>query len=189
MKLKCYTLSVSAICRLYRHGKLDLEPPYQRRPAWRTRQREDLLESIFNGIPIPAVIVYKTRAGRRTAVHEVMDGKQRLESILHFRYGRIIRGESKLSFWLRRDHSKQRKRLFYKDLAFDSPYNTYLHAGLPPTPIANPGLPSIQAALHPSSGHYLYYVARPDGRHIFSDTLEAHNRAVAEVRAMRRPTQ
>jgi hypothetical protein len=50
-------------------------------------------------------------------VYEVMDGKQRLESILHFRYGRIIRNESKLGFWLRRDHSKLRKRLLFKDLS------------------------------------------------------------------------
>lgn len=117
MKLKCYSLSISQICRHYRYNKIELNPPYQRRPAWRTRQREDLLESIFNGIPIPAVIFYKTKAGRRTAVFEVMDGKQRLETILHFRYGRIIPGEKRLSFWLRRDNSKLRKRLVFRDLS------------------------------------------------------------------------
>lgn len=117
MKLKCYSWTVSDLCSLYKSRKLDLAPPYQRRPAWRTRQREDLLESVFNGIPIPAVIVFKTRAGRRTEVFEVMDGKQRLESILHFRYGKIVPGEGKLGFWLRRDDSKLRKRLLYADLA------------------------------------------------------------------------
>ncbi len=117
MKLKSYTWSVSTICRLYRQSKINLEPPYQRRPAWRTRQREDLLDSIFNGIPLPAIIVYKTRAGRRTTVFEVMDGKQRVETILHFRYGRIIKAEGKLGFWLRKDQLKQRKRLFFKDLS------------------------------------------------------------------------
>jgi hypothetical protein len=116
MKLKCYSLSISKICSLYRKGKLDLEPPYQRRPSWRTRQREDLLESIFNGIPIPAVILFKTNAGRKTMVFEVMDGKQRLETILHFRYGRLIKGESKLGFWLRVENRKLRIRLFYRDL-------------------------------------------------------------------------
>jgi 5-methylcytosine-specific restriction endonuclease McrA len=75
------------------------------------------LESIFNGIPLPAIIVYKTSSGRRAAVFEVMDGKQRLESILHFRYRGIIPGEPKLGFGLRRDHSKLRKRLFYSDLS------------------------------------------------------------------------
>jgi|HubBroStandDraft_6_1064221.scaffolds.fasta_scaffold156953_1 hypothetical protein len=117
MRLKCYSMSISDLCKCYRYNKIQLTPPYQRRPAWRTRQREDLLESIFNGIPIPAVIFYKTKAGRRMAVFEVMDGKQRLETILHFRYGRIIPGEKRLSFWLRRDHSKLRKRLFFKDLS------------------------------------------------------------------------
>jgi len=60
--------------------------------------------------------------------------------------------------------------LTYRDLQVDSPYNTYLHAGLPPTPIANPGLASLQAAAHPAAVPYLYYVARNDGsgRHYFS---------------------
>ncbi len=117
MKIKCYSRSVSALCKLYRANKIELQPPYQRRPAWGTRQREDLLESIFNGIPIPAVIFFKTKAGRRVAVYEVMDGKQRLETILHFRYGGIIPGEKKLGFMLRRDNLKVRKRLYFKDLS------------------------------------------------------------------------
>jgi hypothetical protein len=117
MQLKSYALSISDLCKLYQHDKLELNPPYQRRPAWRTRQREDLLESIFNGIPIPAVILYKTKAGRRTSIFEVMDGKQRLETILHFRYGRIVKDEGRLEFWLRREESKYRKRLAYSDLS------------------------------------------------------------------------
>jgi hypothetical protein len=76
-----------------------------------------LLESVFNGIPIPAVILYKTKAGHRSSVYEVMDGKQRLETLLHFRYGGIIPGEKRLGFWLRRDHSKLRVRLRYRDLS------------------------------------------------------------------------
>ncbi len=75
-------------------------------------------------------------------------------------------------------------RLFYADLRVESPYNTYLHPGLPPTPIACPGLPSIQAALHPAPVKYLYYVAGPDGRHhIFSTTLAQQDQAIARVRA------
>jgi len=64
------------------------------------------------------------------------------------------------------------------DLAAESPYNTYLHAGLPPTPIALPGREAIRAALHPAPGDSLYFVARGDGSHVFSATLEEHNRAV-----------
>lgn len=75
-------------------------------------------------------------------------------------------------------------RLFFADLRVESPYNTYLHSGLPPTPIANPGLPSIEAALHPANVKYLYYVAGPDGRHhVFSTTLAQQDQAIARVRA------
>jgi UPF0755 protein len=65
------------------------------------------------------------------------------------------------------------------DLTTDTPYNTYTRVGLPPTPIALPGRAAIQAALHPVDGKELYFVARGDGTHVFSSTLDEHNRAVA----------
>lgn len=64
------------------------------------------------------------------------------------------------------------------DLQTDTPYNTYTRAGLPPTPIAMPSEAAIQAALNPAKTDALYFVARGNGTHIFSSTLEAHNRAV-----------
>ncbi len=64
------------------------------------------------------------------------------------------------------------------DLTEDTPYNTYLHTGLPPTPIALPGRGAIHAALHPAEGDSLYFVARGDGSHQFSATLAEHNAAV-----------
>lgn len=64
------------------------------------------------------------------------------------------------------------------DLKKDTPYNTYLHPGLPPTPIDLPSLASIQAALHPHEGDYLYFVAKGDGTHQFSSNLREHNNAV-----------
>ena len=65
-----------------------------------------------------------------------------------------------------------------RDLTAESPYNTYLHPGLPPTPIAMPGLASLKAVLHPASSRALYFVARGDGSSHFSQTLEEHNQAV-----------
>lgn len=62
----------------------------------------------------------------------------------------------------------------------ENPYNTYRHAGLPPGPIALPGIKSIEAALHPDKGEALYFVARGDGTHVFSNTLPEHNQAVAQ---------
>lgn len=79
--------------------------------------------------------------------------------------------------------SQRKSRLLWSDTRLDSPYNTYLHAGLPPGPIDNPGRASIEASLHPANTPYLYYVASDNGRHIFSRTLEEHQRAVRQVRS------
>ena len=76
-------------------------------------------------------------------------------------------------------------RLYEKHLSHPSPYNTYVHAGLPPGPICSPGEASIRAALYPEDVPYLFFVARGDGRHIFSVTNREHNRARAEVRRLR----
>ncbi len=65
-----------------------------------------------------------------------------------------------------------------RDLQTDSPYNTYLRPGLPPTPIAMPGVASLRAALHPAQSNAVYFVAKGDGSSHFSATLEEHNRAV-----------
>jgi UPF0755 protein len=74
--------------------------------------------------------------------------------------------------------------LYYKDLDLDSPYNTYRHPGLPPGPIGNPGVESIRAALFPDpSSQALFFVARGDGRHDFSNTLKEHDAAVRRARA------
>jgi UPF0755 protein len=79
------------------------------------------------------------------------------------------------------DGNLQRKHLSKES----NSYNTYRHPGLPPTPIALPGRAAIHAALHPDSGSALYFVARGDGGHVFSETLTAHNRAVRAYQLQR----
>jgi len=66
------------------------------------------------------------------------------------------------------------------DLRFDSPYNTYVYAGLPPGPICSPGLASLQAAAEPEEHSFIYFVSRNDGTHVFAETLREHNRNVDE---------
>ena len=66
------------------------------------------------------------------------------------------------------------------DLQFDSPYTTYLYAGLPPGPIAAPGVAALEATVHPADVKYLYFVSRNDGTHVFATTLDEHNRNVFE---------
>jgi len=77
---------------------------------------------------------------------------------------------------------EHRPRLLYEDLRIDSPYNTYRHEGLPPGPIAAPGLASLMAALGPAETDALFYVARPDGTHAFSRTYEEHLQAIQQIR-------
>jgi len=79
-------------------------------------------------------------------------------------------------------------RVLYKDLTVASPYNTYIHKGLPPGPVASPGVASLAAAANPASVPYLYFVASRDGHHEFRMTLEEHSSAIREVRATKRKT-
>jgi len=76
-----------------------------------------------------------------------------------------------------------------KDLRTPGPYNTYTNRGLPPGPIANPGMAALEAALTPADADYLYFVSRNDGSHAFSRTLEEHNRAVEAFRRAAREAE
>lgn len=77
---------------------------------------------------------------------------------------------------------EHRERLTYGDLKTDSPLNTYRHKGLPPHAICNPGEASLRAALKPAKTDYLFYVAKPDGSHIFTRTYDEHKRAIRSIR-------
>ena len=78
-----------------------------------------------------------------------------------------------------------RGAIYASDLKLDTPYNTYLHTGLPPSPVANPGLRSLRAAMEPAKSNYLYFVAAgadPQGRSRFASTLDEHAKNVADYR-------
>jgi UPF0755 protein len=78
-----------------------------------------------------------------------------------------------------------RGTLYESDLKRDTPFNTYIHAGLPPGPVANPGVKALRAAMAPAPTNYLYFVAssqNPQGKSLFATTIEEHNRNVAGYR-------
>ena len=83
--MKCNVMTIGDFRDKYKYRQLELNPPYQRRPVWKTKDRKLLLSSIFSGIPIPAVILHKHFDKRKNKdIYDVLDGKQRLETVLHF---------------------------------------------------------------------------------------------------------
>jgi UPF0755 protein len=76
------------------------------------------------------------------------------------------------------------RRVYEKTLRTPSPYNTYLHPGLPPGPISQPDSASIDAALYPATAPFLFFVAQPDGKHIFSVSYAEHLAAIRRVQEM-----
>lgn len=79
-----------------------------------------------------------------------------------------------------------KKRLTNEDTRVASPYNTYLHSGLPPAPIASPGRSSLEAVLHPAKVDYLFFVAKGNGTHYFSNNFEEHRAAIAKIRSTKK---
>lgn len=83
-------------------------------------------------------------------------------------------------------HGRRLSRVWERHLRITSPYNTYLHPGLPPGPISQPGRASLEAALYPKRVPYLYFVAQRDGKHVFSSTYAEHLEAIRAIRGARR---
>ncbi len=99
--------------------------------------------------------------------------------------GMPLQADATILYALQQATGQRKLRLYEKDYNYPSPYNTYLHPGLPPGPIGAPSRKSLEAASNPAMVPYLYYVAGPDGRHIFSRTYAEHLRAVRRVRNLR----
>jgi UPF0755 protein len=137
--------------------------------AWRKRA-EDLGMTIREIVTLASLIEEETALpAERTLVSSVFHNRLRI--------GMKLDCDPTIVYALKRE-GRYSGRLRTRDLKWDSPFNTYLHGGLPPSPIANPGRSSLRAALFPKQTRHLYFVSRNDGSHQFSDTLREHQRAV-----------
>ncbi|AMZ75078.1 aminodeoxychorismate lyase [Pseudomonas fluorescens] len=103
--------------------------------------------------------------------------------VRRMRLGMLLQTDPTVIYGLGERYTGKLTRAHLKE---ENPYNTYLIPGLPPTPIAMVGREAIHAALNPAQGNSLYFVARGDGSHVFSDDLESHNNAVREFQLKRR---
>lgn len=84
MSIECHHYTIAEIRDFFRLGKINLDPPYQRRPVWKHSHRQLLLASIFNGMPMPAIILNRRTDRKKQYIYDVLDGKQRIETILQF---------------------------------------------------------------------------------------------------------
>lgn len=128
-----------------------------------------------HGLTVPQAIVLASLIEREAKA----DDERALMAGVYYnrlRIGMPLEVDASIEYALPQHHDV----ITYGDLKTDSPYNTYLHQGLPPTPIANPGEPSIVAALNPKPSPYLYYVYKGNGHHAFAKTLAEQNANIAK---------
>ncbi len=135
---------------------------------WPGRDKDLPLATPYDALILASIVEKETgRAEERAMIAGVfvrrLDKRMLLQTDPSVIYGMGVRYDGNI-----------RKR----DLTTDTPYNTYTRSGLPPTPIALPGKPAIEATLHPAAGDALYFVARGDGSHVFASSLAEHNRNV-----------
>ena len=137
---------------------------------WAARADGLPLENTYQALTLASIIEKETgQAGERNMIAAVF--------INRLRIGMKLQTDPTVIYGLGADFDGDLRK---RDLLTDTPYNTYTRTGLPPTPIAMPGLAALNAALHPASGRALYFVARGDGSSKFSESLAEHERAVTK---------
>ncbi|HKT59541.1 MAG TPA: endolytic transglycosylase MltG [Gemmatimonadales bacterium] len=112
------------------------------------------------------------------------DERETIAGVYHnrLRIGMALQADPTIQYAIFLATGRRKSRLYEKDYQFASPYNTYLHPGLPPGPVNSPSRRSIEASLYPAQVPYLYFVAGPDGHHLFARTYGEHLRNIAKVR-------
>lgn len=115
--MNSYKLTIGELRDRFKNRQLNLDPPYQRKPAWKTKQRLLLLSSLFNGIPIPALILHKRFDPRsKKDIYDVLDGKQRVETILHFIEQCKIKDEQTLRVEFINTQNDKKDYLYFDEL-------------------------------------------------------------------------
>jgi UPF0755 protein len=144
------------------------------KPAW-TARLDTLKMNRLQLVTLASIVEGEARADEE---------RETIAGVYHnrLRIGMALQADPTVQYAIMLKRGRRKSRLFIKDYAFPSPYNTYLHAGLPPGPVNSPSRRSIEAALYPASVKYLYFVARADGRHVFSRTYNEHLRAIRTIR-------
>jgi UPF0755 protein len=138
--------------------------------AWSQREPQLPLKSPYEALILASIIEKETgQAAERALIASVFVNRIRL--------GMRLQTDPTVIYGLGERYDG---RIHKRDLVTDTPWNTYTRDGLPPTPIAMPGLASLRAAVQPAQTQFLYFVGRGDGTHEFSRSLEEHNRAVAK---------
>jgi UPF0755 protein len=144
------------------------------RPAWDTRL-DTLRMTRLQLVTFASIVEGEARAD---------DERETIAGVYHnrLRIGMALQADPTVQYAIALSTGSRKARLYEKDYHFPSPYNTYLHPGLPPGPVNSPSQRSIEASLYPAKVPYLYFVARPDGRHVFAKTYGEHLRNVARAR-------